>query len=138
MPWGSPSDIGSSSFQWWAGGDFEMCFQYLVFVTTSSALFGLLSMFYAGRYYARYRRVKRPTIVMVKLLLSMCIAVNSVFAAYWVSRRGRALSRIMPSDQPKTFGHLLELLSAWLGLAMQVQCGCLQPQWLIKAEVLFH
>lgn len=42
------------------------------------------------------------------------------FAALILSCRGPALSRTMPSGQPKIFGHLLELLSACfsVGLAM--------------------
>ena len=84
------ADIGSSPFQWWTSGDFEMCFQYLIFMTASAALFGILSTYYAGRYSTRYLRVKRPLIVVVRLLLSVCIATNSVVefgAAFWMNKQ---------------------------------------------------
>jgi hypothetical protein len=84
------ANISSSPFQWWTSGDFEMCFQYLVFMTASAALFGLLSTYYAGRYNTRYVRVKRPLVVVVRLLLAVCIAVNSVTelgAAFWMNKQ---------------------------------------------------
>ena len=67
-----------------------MCFQYLVFTTTTAVLFGLLSVYYAGRYRTRYRRVQRPLVVMLKLLLAACIAVTSLVefgAAFWMDKQ---------------------------------------------------
>jgi hypothetical protein len=88
---GSSPDISpSSSFQWWIGGDFEMCFQYLAFVTSSAALFGAVSFFYAGRYRSRYRRDRRPLVVMLKLGIAVCMALNSLVgfvAAFWMDRQ---------------------------------------------------
>ena len=67
-----------------------MCFQYLAFMTASAALFGVLSMLYAGRYSTRYRRVKRPLIVIVRLVLAACIAINSLVefgAGFWMDKQ---------------------------------------------------
>ena len=86
---GVPSSVATPrQFQWWAGGDFDTCFQYLAIVTTSSALFGLLSTLYAGRYNSRYRRRKRPAILVARLLLAVCLALNSLVefvAGFWLA-----------------------------------------------------
>ena len=87
---GSSPDTNPSSFQWLIGGDFEMCFQYLAFVTSSAALFGAVSFFYAGRYRSRYRRDRRPLVVMLKLGIAVCMALNSLvgfLAAFWMDRQ---------------------------------------------------
>ena len=86
----SVSNVSLSSFQWWVGGDFEMCFQYLAFSTVSAALFGVTSLFYAGLYRSRYRRVRRPLIVIAKLAIAACLAANDLVglvAAFWMNRQ---------------------------------------------------
>lgn len=67
-----------------------MCFQYLALTTCSALLFGLLSIFYAGRYNTRYRRVKRSAVVTIRLLLALCVAANSAVefsTAFWMVKQ---------------------------------------------------
>ena len=67
-----------------------MCFQYLAFLAVSSALFGSVSLFYAGLYRSRFRRARRPLVVLAKLAIAVCVTVNSlvgVIAAFWMDRQ---------------------------------------------------
>ena len=69
-----------------------MCLQYLAFMTVSAALFGVISVFYAGLYRARYkrRRQKRPMIVIIRMLLAVFITTNSLAGfviAFWLFKQ---------------------------------------------------
>ena len=69
-----------------------MCFQYLAFMTTSAALFGVISIFYAGLYAARQerRRRKRPLILILRVLLAVCVATNSLAefgSGFWLYKQ---------------------------------------------------
>ena len=79
----------TNHFQWWSNGDFELCFQYLAFITVSTAIFGLLSMFYAG-VYATKEKCRRSVILTVKMLLAVFITLNSIAefsVAFWLARQ---------------------------------------------------
>ena len=82
-----PLSNSTSKFRWWRGGDFELCIQYLAFITASTALFGTFSMYYAGRYNTEEKR--RISIFMTaKILITASIALNSLVelcAAFWLA-----------------------------------------------------
>ena len=60
-------------------------------MTITSALFGMLSVFYAGLYRAKHsRRHKRPMIVIIRMFIAVLIAINSLaefVIAFWMFRQ---------------------------------------------------
>ena len=90
LPGQAPLPLNNSTdqFRWFRGGDFELCIQYLAFITASTLLFGTLSMYYAGRYNTEERRDRRSIIMIAKLLITASIALNSLVelcAAFWLA-----------------------------------------------------
>lgn len=77
------------SFTVWNSGDFGLCFEYIVFLISSAALFGLTSAVYAGLKHTKIRRRTVPFILAVRMLLSLLVVVNSVVelvAGFWLAR----------------------------------------------------
>ena len=88
----SPNLVPSSnftSFTVWNSGDFGLCFEYIVFLTSSAALFGLTSAVYAGLKHTKIHRRRIPLILAVRMFLSLLIVMNSLvelIAGFWLAR----------------------------------------------------
>ena len=67
----------NTTFEIWYNGDFGLCFQYLVFITFLSALFGVTSAFYAGWKYTVIKRRRIPIALTARAVLSLCVVLNT-------------------------------------------------------------
>lgn len=87
----SSSYIPSSNFTLftvWNSGDFGLCFEYIVFLTSSAALLGLTSAVYAGLKHTKIHRRRVPLVLAVRMLLSFLIVVNSIVelvGGFWLA-----------------------------------------------------
>ncbi len=78
-----------TSFTVWNSGDFGLCFEYIVFLISSAALFGLTSAVYAGLKHTKIHRRRTPFILAVRMLLSLLTIVNSLvelIAGFWLTK----------------------------------------------------
>ena len=78
-----------TSFTVWNSGDFGLCFEYIVFLTSSAALLGLTSAVYAGLKHTKIHRRRIPLVLAVRMLLSFLVVVNSIVelvAGFWMAR----------------------------------------------------
>ena len=78
-----------TAFTVWNSGDFGLCFEYIVFLTSSAALFGLTSAVYAGVKHTKIHRKRIPLILAIRMLLSLLTVVNSLVelvAGFWLAR----------------------------------------------------
>jgi hypothetical protein len=81
--------LNFTSFTVWNSGDFGLCFEYIVFLTSSAALLGLTSAVYAGLKHTKIHRRRVPFVLAVRMLLSILIVVNSIVelvAGFWLAR----------------------------------------------------
>ena len=78
-----------TSFTVWNSGDFGLCFEYIVFLTSSTALLGLTSAVYAGLKHTKIHRRRVPLVLAVRMFLSFLVVVNSIVelvAGFWMAR----------------------------------------------------
>lgn len=78
-----------TSFTVWNSGDFGLCFEYIVFLTSSAALFGLTSAVFAGLKHTKIHRRRIPFILAVRMLLCLLTVINSLvelIAGFWLAR----------------------------------------------------
>lgn len=90
---GSASKFSPSSnftaFTVWNSGDFGLCFEYIVFLTSSAALFGVTSAVYAGLKHTKIHRRRIPLILAIRMLLGLLTVVNALVelvAGFWIAK----------------------------------------------------
>ena len=79
----------TSEFVVWNSGDFGLCFEYIVFIIASSALFGVTSAIFAGLKFSKLHRKRVPFVLVVRMVLSLLIVVNSLVelvAGFWLAK----------------------------------------------------
>ena len=79
----------TSKFTVWQDGDFGLCFEYITFLTATSALFGLTSAIFAGLKFSKLHRKRMPFILLLRMLLSLLVVINSLVemvAGFWLTK----------------------------------------------------
>ena len=77
-----------TAFTVWNSGDFGLCFEYIVFLASFTALFGLASAVYCGLKYTKIHRKRMPLVLVVRMLLSLLITINTLVelvAGFWLA-----------------------------------------------------
>ena len=70
--------------------DFGVCFEYLLFSAFLGGLFGITSALYAGLKRTKIRRKRKPAVLVVRALISLCILIAFVVdfvGSFWLSTR---------------------------------------------------
>lgn len=105
----------NSSFNIWYNGDFELCFEYLIFIAGLSSLFGVVSALYAGLKHTKFKRKRKPLVLMIRILLSLCIVLNSLvelIGSFWLSV-GHPYS-VLLSDAVVIVSWSVHILCVWV------------------------
>ena len=77
LPSSDFSTPANATFEIWYNGDFGLCFEYLVFITFLSALFGVTSAVYAGWKYTVIKRRRIPIALAARAAVSLCVILNT-------------------------------------------------------------
>lgn len=84
-----PNGTSHASVIVWRNGDFGLCFEHLIFLSSLNAIFGLFSALYAGLSHTLTKRTRKPLFLLVRATVSLLIAVNSIVelsGGFWLVR----------------------------------------------------
>lgn len=71
-------DDGSRNFTVWHHQGLDICFEHIAFVVPSHALFAVTSALYAGLQSGKFRRRRFPSILAIRLVLSLVLLLASL------------------------------------------------------------